>query len=702
MSAHTTVALKRFRGCLFAAVMTPLVLFGCGGGGGGGGGSAGVSAGPGGGGGGGGPLPVPPCATTVLAGTAAAITVSVTPSRSGVFDATTGINTVSGVGPLAVFFTASQVNAANSVVGTTGTSTLKPFHDLEYRWTFGDGTSGAWAYGSGSNTSRNVARGPVAAHVFEATGGPYTVTLQVVDGTNSVVNSCTKVVVQDPNVVFAGTNTICVSDIGLPVAGPPSGCPSGALAIGPQADFPTIISTYARPGNRVLLRGGGTFTGISNGTQLPPVGFSGTSPGILGSYSLSGTVKAILQTTDSMITGGFRILRIVGAQDWRLMDLEFNGGVSNNGTQQALTGGGSISQLLLLRLDIHDIGGGIEIPPATAPLHDQIFLVDSSIKRLNTNPLDVVTNSHGILTASSQTAIMGNLFDDSTGGRAEHMIRIQFMDRGVVSNNQIQNVATGREMISLRATCSLLTCFGGSSSFLILQGGAGATRNVVISDNFVLMNTFAGTELTQVNPADTTLMHDVILERNFYQNQGSNSGTAVVVLVGTDVTVRNEIIDLTSTGGSDSAGISVNPINPSAVVVPDRVNIYNNTIYNGTILPAVFAGIVVGATGPGLQPSNVDIINNLGYTLSPGPVKMLSLLGGTSTTQSSNTLDIDLVLFPGFASPTPSVPANFILSGVPLTGVLPINGGAPVRVFSDFFGNVRPTGAAYDMGATEQ
>ena len=41
MSAHTTVAFKRFRGCLFAAVMTPLVLFGCGGGGGGG--SAGVS-----------------------------------------------------------------------------------------------------------------------------------------------------------------------------------------------------------------------------------------------------------------------------------------------------------------------------------------------------------------------------------------------------------------------------------------------------------------------------------------------------------------------------------------------------------------------------------------------------------------------------------------------------------------------------------
>src|SRR5512145_1297788 len=69
----------------------------------------------------------------------------------------------SGVAPLAVFFDAT---------GTTRSSTFRPFHDVEYRWDFGDPVSGNWQPTDGSRTgrSRNSATGPVAAHVFGAPG----------------------------------------------------------------------------------------------------------------------------------------------------------------------------------------------------------------------------------------------------------------------------------------------------------------------------------------------------------------------------------------------------------------------------------------------------------------------------------------------------------------------------------------------------
>ena len=120
----------------------------------------------------------------------------------------------SGVAPLAVFFDAS---------GTTDVGvTARPFHDLEYTWDFGDPTAGTWAYGAQPGvSSKNSATGPVAAHVFEKPG-TYTVTLTAFDGTNTVTTSKT-ITVDDPDVVFAGSGTVCMS-----TSGTFTNCPSGA------------------------------------------------------------------------------------------------------------------------------------------------------------------------------------------------------------------------------------------------------------------------------------------------------------------------------------------------------------------------------------------------------------------------------------------------------------------------------------------
>ena len=85
---------------------------------------------------------------------------------------------LAGIAPFSVFFDAT---------GTIAAATKQPFHDLEYRWDFGDekgslvsGTT--WRTGSRDNdSSRNKATGPVAAHVFEVAGS-YTVALTAADG----------------------------------------------------------------------------------------------------------------------------------------------------------------------------------------------------------------------------------------------------------------------------------------------------------------------------------------------------------------------------------------------------------------------------------------------------------------------------------------------------------------------------------------
>ena len=83
----------------------------------------------------------------------------------------------SGVAPLSVFF---------DTTGTVSSTTTKPFHDIEYRWNFGETSgpgAGTWNQGSRpGKSSRNLATGPLAAHVYEMPG-TYTVT--VADATNT-------------------------------------------------------------------------------------------------------------------------------------------------------------------------------------------------------------------------------------------------------------------------------------------------------------------------------------------------------------------------------------------------------------------------------------------------------------------------------------------------------------------------------------
>ena len=212
-----------------------------------------------------------------------AITADIQPSR------------ISGVAPLGVFFDAT---------GTTSTTTIRPFHEVSYQWDFDDPTSGNWnSWDATSSTwgpgdlSKNQARGPHASHVFEKPGS-YDVLLNTMDSNGNTATKQVTIDVQDPDVVFAGTNTVCFSG-----SGDFGGCPAGAQQV-TTSNFNTAM-THAAPGKRLLLHRGEQWTAASSANLVA------SGPNTLAAYGNSAdSVPRITFSNvggDSLTADGCRI-----------------------------------------------------------------------------------------------------------------------------------------------------------------------------------------------------------------------------------------------------------------------------------------------------------------------------------------------------------------------------------------------------------
>lgn len=417
------------------------------------------------------------CSTT---GATGAIALSNVPSR------------LTGVAPLSVFFDAS---------GTSATSTTRAFHELEYRWNFGENTIALSALPGGANWtngstkgSRNLATGAVAAHVFE-TPGVYTVALSATDGTNTVSNSCVQIVVQDTDLVFAGANTICVAAASLPTPGQ-GGCPTGAVAV-QQSSFPAAISSYALTGKRVLFKRGDSFTATTEARLI------NTGPGILGSYG-SGALPLITMTANTDTLTFSTPAAISAFKDWRIMDLAFNGGgtsVSHGIGINSSSGG--VTQITLLRVALSafetSIGFGADSLDWDNNQHsrshtiDQLTVVDST----TTNGSNT---SYAGYNAGNRVAFMGNYFENgglanrydqnsNLLGNGTHVLRFTYLNRAVISNNHVLHPGGTRHAIKMHAPF----WYGGVpdqragnwSNYSAPLNGDGYTKYVIIADNYI-------------------------------------------------------------------------------------------------------------------------------------------------------------------------------------------------------------------------
>ncbi len=568
---------------------------------------------------------------TLLA--AGEITASLVPSR------------VAGVAPLHVFFDATA---------TTAAATNRPFHELEYRWSFGDPASGSWTSTSGMpNLSRNQATGPVAAHVFE-TPGTYTVNLTVLDGEGAATRSV-QITVTDPDTVFAA-NTLCVGASSAPVAGA-GGCPAGAAVLASN-DFDAAINNSIASRKRILFRRGDTFVAGSTAS----IRLNG--PGLIGAFG-SGAAPVVNATVNSTIiqlsSGSTPTIK-----DWRIMDLEING--NSGAATNAIKAEGGIDQVTLLRLNIHHVHFGAQLSPDIlthyGPEHrlwDQWAVVDSTVR-------NAIGGGGGyvLYVAGQRLALMGNVLSDSSA--AEHVLRTPYVFKGVISHNDMSRPASEKHVVKMQST-----------SFPAAP--TGFTEQVVLSDNkFTSGDGGAWTvALGPMNAQSDERVKQLILERNWFAPHPGQH--AALMVWAQDVTVRNNLFNLTGTASQTGMVVEQRGIEP----LPANVHVYNNTFYSssiGSFRPIQFA------EGAGMVAKN-----NLGYA----PLSTSRSMVSGSAIIERNTTNAGILLSPGFLGLTPVAPVDFVLGALSSA----LNAGAAVPVFSDFFRHDRPQGGALDLGASE-
>jgi hypothetical protein len=237
----------------------------------------------------------------------------------------------SGIAPLTVFFDAT---------GSTDTATLAGantvFQDVNFAWTFGDGSavsgSGAtWMFGSNpSHNSRNTATGGIAAHTYILPdgAGDTTYNIQVVafDGTNTA--SCNLAVTAFDAAGsngFPGTATTCVAATAAPVAGS-GGCPTGAAVLETSSLTTATGTTILGAGRRVLLHCGDTFTGGTREIGANPATQSNGTPGTSTPIWSLGAYGGCQNTQSGRpIISQSEILVDWVALDGRISDLDLEG-----------------------------------------------------------------------------------------------------------------------------------------------------------------------------------------------------------------------------------------------------------------------------------------------------------------------------------------------------------------------------------------
>jgi hypothetical protein len=556
---------------------------------------------------------------------------------------------VSGVAPLAVFFDAT---------GTTATATTRPFHALEYHWNFGDEASGLWTNTPGMpNLRRNEATGPVAAHLFEKPG-TYTVCVSVFDGAN-VASTSIKITVTDPNAQFL-SDTLCVGQLSVPPADT-NGGPSGATRIA-QSSFHLAISQNIGTKKRILFRRGDTFTS----TQDANINVNG--PGIIGAF---GTGNAPIVN----ITGNNRAFKLSDQDtptigDWRIMDLEINGNSGND--SEGVYGEGGINQVTALRLDIHHVSRAFGFSPFTisffnengAPGHilwDQLAIMDNNVHTVIGG-----SGGNGAYVGSQRLMFMGNKIRDTTG--AEHVIRLPYTFKGVISHNDLSLPADAKIVVKMQAAVFQVS----PTAF---------TEQIVLSDNKFETRTAWNVGIGPQDANENEHVRNVIVERNwFVPNVEQNN--ALLLWGVADVTVRNNLFNMN--GAGEARGITTYQLGIEGN--PSNVHVYNNTFYDNTA--RAFIPIEFGSgTGHIAR-------NNLGY--SPIATGTPSMVSGTATT-SNNTANVKSS--PSFVSATPSLPTHFGLAAASNA----INQGTALApVFSDLSRLNRPLNGGVDLGAMER
>jgi len=567
-----------------------------------------------------------------------------------------------GVAPLAVFFDAINVPGVTQPPEVNGRREYANFH---YTWNFGDSTSGTWAV---SGKSKNKADGYVAAHVFE-TPGTYTVSLHVTDDAGVDEWHQVDIIVEDPNTIYAGGATICVSATGNFL-----GCPSGALHV-TTTRF-SDIAAYLDDRRRILLRRGDSW---STSSQVNLNGMDGLTIGAYGTGTGKDARGIFSNAPVVDVTGSVYLFVASNLTDFRMMDITFTDSGNNGSAVFGMANTGH-ERHLFTRLKITGFNVPLGYGHWNTAGHDQIALVDNDILRGRT---------YDAYVGSERLMVMGNRFRDP--GQS-HVLRVWHAYKGVISHNEQSGSSatstTGRHALKLH----------GPGSAKLVNPGVGEdlahrTQWVIVSDNLIGDSGPWPVAIGPQDAANDENLQDILVENNrIYPGYGTQSASAdvqwAIELNARYTTIRNNII--TSDGSSSGVFHGVHIWKRGVEWTPIGNRVYNNTFYSPTQKTSGAYGVYTSS-----EAANTIVQNNLLQFPTSSQRGAVSD-NGTNTTESNNLVTTDA----GFVDATNATytSKNFSL----VTGSAAIDAGINVPVFTDRAGVARSQGGGYDLGAYER
>lgn len=595
--------------------------------------------------------------TTLQAAIAAALGGNSTSGTGGITTSASASRS-SGVAPCAVFFEATA---------TTNSLGIDSFHDILYCWNFGDGEV-AWTYGTGAgDNSKNRARGPVAAHVYE-TAGTYTAKvtpITVSSGGTLSIGATTSLTTTVAAATRSGTTYVVSS------SGNFTGAPAGTQVT--TSDINTALGSGRMAANtRFLFKGGETFN-LSAGFT---VGVSGVTFGAWGAG----------KPTITHTNGAYNLSISTGVDDIIAMDLSLDAVTSGSGNVRWKTlfgngASGARSNILMLRIDTNKnsslFDGGFT---------DGVFLVECNGQGFTGGSGNVGFYAEH----SSRVVLLGSRIYDCTG--TEHCVRHQGSTKVIVSNNTIYKPATSKNCVTIRGRSVYATPATWSGVWV---------ENCVVSDNIMDAGTTANPSpsvfIGPQNLNSDERVRNVIVERNYAAGNAPFLGSEVC----SGLTVRNNLVLFESTATYPGAVMYISARNTVGTPAGTSSYIYNNSVFEPSGGTLEFSLVAISKSGTLDYATGIVVKNNLCY--APGAttdglhsgapaVVIPAALTPAYFLASNNTSNAQITgTVPGFTVP----PTSTYTTWKPTAGY-GINAGGYVPVFDDFNGAAR-TGA-YDFG----
>ena len=351
------------------------------------------------------------------------------------------------------------------------------------------------------------------------------------------------------------------------------------------------------------------------------------------------------------------------------MDIAFDG-VNTTNSRALESSTPAPSQITVLRIEGTQLSFTLNMNGI-----DQLAIIDSSFTKGEATA--ALNGTYGLYCQNCSKVAMLGSYSFVNPSQNSHNIRLQGVNYFVISNNTLAGNQYS-EPITTR----------GNSQY-------GVESDNKFSDNRVT-----------ISPQNSTAFEnqqDILVERNWFV--GGPHTWGVLHIEGHAITARNNIFDLSNASGKRA--ITIAHTSTVGSPMPDLINIYNNTFFNS----AANNGNL-GATWPFYFYATLDatchsiIKNNLAYSpntynLTPALIHvdtggLCNITGANGTHGNSSDAQIKTGPNP-FVSATPSTPSDFRLT----SGSYGLDAGAVVKVFSDFFRNLRPQAGSYDMGAVD-